>query len=307
MMRCLVAKLLRDIRLQLIIVMLLLAAFQCLWAKVTQRIIEEILPELLKSMTMEELVRIVFRGPGQIIRALLGGDSINLTRSLDVLSIGYVHPLTQTILCIWAVGRASSAIAGEIDRGTMELLLAQPIARSRLILAHFLVDLIVIPMLCLSMWAGTWIGLAIFGEIEFGSRSAIGSLRADPMSILPALGNVAALLFAVSGTTIWLSARGRFRGRVLGLAVLITLLQFLVNVVALLWSGIAPLRPFSVFYYYQPQQIIFQNRWTVDLSESWNFHRPLAINVLLVLVGVGFVGYSLALSTFERRDLPAPL
>ena len=48
---------------------------------------------------------------------------------MDMLSIGYVHPLVQIIFCIWAVGRASGAVAGELDRGTMELLLAQPLSR----------------------------------------------------------------------------------------------------------------------------------------------------------------------------------
>ena len=54
------------------------------------------------------------------------------------------------------MGRASGAIAGEIDRGTMELLLAQPIRRSQVILAHLLVDLSRRAALCLSMWVGTW-------------------------------------------------------------------------------------------------------------------------------------------------------
>src|SRR5437016_3043287 len=177
---CLVRKLLRDVRLPLLVVVALLAAFQCLWAKVTQRIIEEILPSLLKSMTMDELMRILFRGPGQIMQALLGGEKINLARAADVLSIGYVHPLTQTILCIWAVGRASGAVAGEIDRGTMELLLAQPIPRWRLIAAHFGIDLLVIPLLCLSMWAGSWVGVGLFGEYEAGAPLTAGSLRVDP-------------------------------------------------------------------------------------------------------------------------------
>ena len=47
---------------------------------------------------------------------------MNLDRAMDMLSIGYVHPLVQTIFCVWAVGRASGALAGELDRGTMELL-----------------------------------------------------------------------------------------------------------------------------------------------------------------------------------------
>ena len=52
------------------------------------------------------------------------------------------------------------------------------------------------------------------------------------------------------------------------------------------------LRPLTLFYYYQPQDAI--------LGSSFD---PKG----LVLYGVGFVGYGLALWTFRRRDLPAPL
>src|ERR1700676_172488 len=85
---------------------------------------------------------------------------------MDLLSIGYVHPLMQTIFCIWGIGRAAGAIAGEIDRGTMELLLAQPVPRSRLVLGHLGVDCVIIPILCLSLWAGTWIGVWMVSPIQ---------------------------------------------------------------------------------------------------------------------------------------------
>src|SRR5262249_11858812 len=81
----------------------------------------------------------------------------------DLLSIGYVHPLIVAIFCIWGVGRAAGALAGEVDRGTMELLLAQPLSRARLILAHLLVDAITIPILCLSLWAGNGVGVWLIG------------------------------------------------------------------------------------------------------------------------------------------------
>ena len=101
---------------------------------------------------------------------------------------------------------------------------------------------------------------------------------------------------------------GRFRGRVLGLAVLVTLLQFLVNVVGQLWDDGRWLRPFTVFYYYQPQQIIRATALVDGPGGVWNGGQPLfAVNVLAVLVTVGSVGYALALWTFCRRDLPAPL
>ena len=124
----------------------------------------------------------------------------------------------------------------------------------------------------------------------------------------PALWNVGALIFAMSGYTMWLSSRGRFRGRVMGLAVLVTLLQFLINVIGQLWDVVAPLRPFTVFYYYQPQQIILNHKWTVEVRALSSASEPLfTVHVLVVLFLVGFTGYGLALWKFCRRDLPAPL
>jgi ABC-2 type transport system permease protein len=303
----LVRKLLADIRNGLILVMIFLFAFQCLWAKVTERITEEILPALTRHLPLDRLLDILFAGPGQMIQTLMGGELINLLRARDVLSIGYVHPLMQTVLCVWAIGRAAGAIAGEIDRGTMELLLAQPVARSRLIAAHFVVDTITIPLLLVSIWAGNWVGISVFGHLDWNSVSTSSELRLNPLFLAPGLANVAALLFAVSGYTIWLSAAGSFRWRVLGMAVLVTLAQFLINLIGQLWGAAAALRPLSVFYYFQPQQIILANHWTVSLDGPWHLAGPWAINVIAVLLAVGVLGYGMALWTFSRRDLPAPL
>jgi ABC-2 type transport system permease protein len=246
---------------------------------------------------------------------------------MDLLSVGYVHPLVQTIFCIWAVGRASGALAGELDRGTMELLLAQPLSRARLVLAHFCTDLVVIPVLCLSLWAGTCLGNWLVGQItpqppdvkppealyslEIGSlkytvKGAFPEvredeaaqrqrLRVDLAAFGPSLWAVGGLLFAISGYTMFLSACGRFRWRVLGLAVLLTLLQFLINVVGQMWDVLEPLRPWTIFYYYQPQDLILGRPLTAVLPS------------LAVLYGVGLAGYLLALWVFTRRDLPAPL
>jgi ABC-2 type transport system permease protein len=287
----LIRKILRDVRTGLIVVALLLVAFQCLWAKITDRISGELLPLLAKTMPLEQFFRPIFEGPGKIIQTLLGGESVHLWDFRDMMSISYVHPLTQIVFCVWAVGRAAGAITGEIDRGTMELLLAQPVSRPRVLAAHLVVDIITIPIICLSMWGGTWLGTYLVGLWVPGGTM----VRVNPLAFGPSLWNVATLLFAISGYTMWLSARGRFRGRVLGLAVLLTLLQFLVNVVGQLLDWFEPLRPFTVFYYYQPQQIILGSDW----AGVWQRCG------VLVLVGAG--GYLAALWSFVRRDLPAPL
>jgi ABC-2 type transport system permease protein len=287
-------KLFRDVRVAIVVILVLLGGFQCLWAKITERITGNIIRALTRIIPLGDIQAVLFAGPGKILQTLMGGESISLERAQDILSIGYVHPLTLTILCVWAIGRASAAIAGEIDRGTIELLLAQPLARVRLVLAHLLVDAWTIPLLCLSLFGGTCLGAWL---VDFATYPD-AKMQVEPLAFGPSLLSVGALLFAVSGYTMWLSARGRFRGRVLGLAVLLTLVQFLVNVVGQLWDAVEPLRPFTVFYYYQPQRIILQASWATD-GAVWGR--------LLVLVGVGAAGYLGAFWTFSRRDLPAPL
>ena len=95
--------------------------------------------------------------------------------------------------------------------------------------------------------------------------------------------------------------------RVMGLAILVTLVQFIINVLGQLWDGAAFLRPFSVFYYFQPQLIALKGQWTVNPRYAWSGFPLSSVNVILVLGLVGLIGYLLALRTFCRRDIPAPL
>ena len=291
----LIRKLFRDVWLALVVMLLLLFAFQLLWAKVTQRIAGEVLARFVDlGVDIATLRSIIFTDSGKIIQTLMGGETIALERGADMMSIAYVHPLTQMILCIWAIGRAAGALAGEIDRGTMELLLAQPIRRANVVLAHLAIDGIAIPALALTLWLGTTVGVHLVGLAD----SNVEQLRVDPTRFLPATLSVTALVFAVSGSTMALSALGRLRGRVLGIAVLTMLVQFLVNVVSQLWPPMETLRPWTIFYYYQPQQMILKENWA-RLPSVW-FR-------ISILTSIGVGGYLFALWHFCRRDLPAPL
>jgi len=216
MSKWLVWKLFLDVRWPLLVAMLLLCGFECLWAKVTQRIIEELLPAITPFIGLMDLRQVLFQGSGKLLQTFMGGETIHFERVLDLLSVGYVHPLVITIFCIWAIGRAAGAISGELDRGTIELLLAQPVARWRVVVAHLCVDGITIPLLSLSLWLGNWLGTWLTGMLQLGGATAGSSTQVDPRVFGPALINVAALLIAVSGYTMWLSARGRFRGPVPG-------------------------------------------------------------------------------------------
>src|SRR5260370_37986816 len=108
----------------------------------------------LGGLTPKDVQDVLFAGPGKIVRTLVGGDQLDFDSVMDMLSIGYVHPLMQTIFCIWAVGRAAGAVAGETDRGTMELLLAQPVPRWRGVLAPPRGDVLAIPPVCPGLLGG---------------------------------------------------------------------------------------------------------------------------------------------------------
>ena len=320
-------KLLRDVRPALIVVCVVLFAFAAFWVKIAQRVTSEIAPVFNSVALMvgdkNLFQEVLFKGPGKVSQAALGWGDLNFERPNDFLAMGMLHPIVLTLCVVWAIGRAAGAVAGEIDRGTMELLLSQPVPRNRLILAHFLVDLVVLPSICLAFFAGTQFGLAVVGDFvpDYSSLKGLRGPTGQPIRIpipdnpqplavngrseLAGLTNTLALMFAVGGITMALSSVGRSRWKVTGYAVLIVVVMFVANTIGQLWEPAGFVRPVTLFFYYQPQKAMLDNNWLVDMGSAWpGTPRVSGIGVLLT---VGFVGYLLALRTFTRRDLPAPL
>ena len=297
--RILLGKLWRDWRGPLALACLVLGTYELLWCKIADRIYRQVMPLInevfalarLTPWAIKTLEKRFWEGPGQIVYALLGGDLVNLNDPATVLTIGYVHPFVQFVLCVWGVGRGSAALAGELERGTMELLLAQPISRRQLVYTHLLLDLLTLPLVPTAMLIGTALGvwlLALPGVVL--SSYAIAAT------------NLMTLAFSVSGLTLIASALGRSRWKVAGGVLLLLLVMFLVNLFGQLWPPLEPYRPATLFFYFQPQLHILQNSWWVQVPNfSWSVCPP------LVLGSLGLAGYLLAGEIFHRRDLPAPL
>jgi ABC-2 type transport system permease protein len=323
----LVRKLLRDIRWPLLTVMLLLCVFTMLWVKIAQRVTAEIAPffngvAALSQLNPKVFEEVLFKGPGRISQAVMGGGEVRFENPTDFLAVELLHPVVITLVCLWSIGRASGAVAGELDRGTLELLLSQPVPRRRLIVAHLIVDAIVIPAIVLSIAAGTHLGLAVVGpfKVDYSVLDALKTKAPIPIptgpDVLPvhtagqwgSLLNLAALMFAVSGLTIAISSLNRSRWKATGLATGLILGMFIVNVIGQLWDTLAVARPISLFFYYQPQKIWLKNQWFADWSSLGGSKTPLfETPVLMILAAVGLSGYLIASKTLERRDLPAPL
>jgi ABC-type transport system involved in multi-copper enzyme maturation permease subunit len=63
--------------------------------------------------------------PEQFAR-LSGGDVFSLSGSI---ALGFIHPIAIILTSVFAVGFSAAAVAGERQRGTLELALARPISR----------------------------------------------------------------------------------------------------------------------------------------------------------------------------------
>jgi ABC-2 type transport system permease protein len=327
----LVRKLLRDVRPALIVVCLILFAFAAFWVKITQRVTTQIVPMsrlISQKLGSAKVLESVFvRGPSKVSQAALGWGDMNFDKPTDFLAIGLLHPVVLVMCLVWGVGRAAGAVAGELDRGTMELLMAQPVPRSRLILAHLIVDCVVLPALCLSFFAGTEFGLWAVGDFvpDYSMlndaakesrfmKNLISEAPVDPEPLdvsgrgeLIGLVNTLAFMFAISGMTLAFSSAGRSRWKVIGYAVLVVVVMFVANTIGQLWEPANFVRPFTFFYYYQPQRVMIENEWMVDLNKAWNLGGPVNVPAVGVLFAIGAMGYAVALRVFTRRDLPAPL
>src|SRR5206468_1218960 len=109
------------------------------------------------------------------------------------------------------------------------------------------------------------------------------------------LANTFAMMFAISGITIALSAAGRSRWRVTGYAVLVVVVMFVANTIGQLWEPAGWVRPFTLFFYYQPQKAMLDGNWLVDLGAAWS-GAPRVVGIV-VLLAVGTLGYLVALRT----------
>src|SRR5205085_3253065 len=71
----------------------------------------------------------------------------------------FVHPLIVFSAVVWTVARGSDCVSGEIGRGTMEMLLAQPVRRSIIYVTNAVVALAGSAILALATWTGAAMGL----------------------------------------------------------------------------------------------------------------------------------------------------
>jgi ABC-2 type transport system permease protein len=218
---------------------------------------------------------------GFIPEQLLNIGSGSLFTLPGALTLGFQHPLALAFLGIFAVGTTTASIAGERERGTLEVLLARPLSRRGLYLTVALAAILLLAIELAAIMAGQWTGIALQGI----------SSQID-LSQMPLVFANGLLLWAAFGA-FGLAASVSFdrHGPALGLTMGYLLLHYFLEILGSLWTDVAWSQEYSLFHHWQPAEILAGEIDPLDL----------VILGAAVLIPVVY-----ALVVFPRRDLAAP-
>ena len=207
-----------------------------------------------------------------------GGDLFSLT---GAMAIGFIHPFTLLLMGIIAVGLPVISIAGERQRGTLEVLLARPISRHTLYLVLFAAG---------ALFLGLLLALELAANVV--SASVVGVAGELDLARLPILWLNGWLLF-VAFMAIGFAASVSFDrlAPALGVTLLVLIVSYLLDVISSLWPDASWLGDYSLFGYVKAKPILEGHV------------SPLDFGVLVVVIAVA-VGY--AWWEFPRRDIAAP-
>ncbi len=197
------------------------------------------------------------------------------------LTLGTQHPLVIAMLGVFAVGTAATAIAGERQRGTLEVLLARPIPRRTVYLTLFVAVAIVIGVLVALLLTGMYAGSA--------TQSLLGDLPAGQLPLVWLNGVL--LWIAFASFSLAASASVDRAGPAIGLSLAFLLANYFVEILGSLWADVAWSQEYSLFHHFQVAEILEGQADPLDL----------------VILGAAIVvPLAWALFRFPRRDLAAP-
>jgi ABC-2 type transport system permease protein len=213
-------------------------------------------------------------------KAFLGlGGNVDYTSAIGYLNSELFAFMVPLLLLLAAIGAGARATAGEEERGTLDLLLANPISRRRLVIEKLAALAAEIAILGFVLWLALVVGVE-----AIGMNVSTGHLAAATFA-------AALLAFAFGAIALFLGAALGHRGAAIGIAAAAAVAAYLLSSLAELVGFLKPLRVASPFYHYASNDAL---------------RAGLAVEHIGFLLLLAAAAVAAALSAFERRDLTTP-
>jgi ABC-2 type transport system permease protein len=180
-------------------------------------------------------------------------------------------------LAVWGLIAGAGLIAGEVENGTIDMVLSQPVRRERFLLARFAGVAAVLLTIALACFLGILLGMAM------------SDADASVAGLFFACLQMALLGLAVAGVGVLLSVGTLSSRRSQMMLVGLVVAEYAMDLVSKIKPDLGWLGKLSVFHYFDPAEIV--NSGTPDWLG------------LGVLVGVAAIGLGAAVWLFGRRDM----
>jgi len=207
-----------------------------------------------------------------------GGDIFSLT---GAVALGLVHPISVGLNLVFAVGFGAAAVAGERQRGTLEILLSRPLSRRTTYVTLGLAGALFIGVTVAGFLVGAYVGSGLTGRLDELGTSDLPLLWLNAVLLFGAFGAIA-LAMSVSFDRL---------SPALGISLAVVLVSYFLDVLGSLWPDAKWLQPYSLFHYLDAKAVL------AGLADPRDF---------VVLAAVIAVAVGAALMIFPRRDLAAP-
>jgi ABC-2 type transport system permease protein len=198
-----------------------------------------------------------------------------------VIALGFIHPISIILNSVFAVGFAAGSIAGERQRGTLEVLLARPLSRRQVHATLLVAVLLFIAISMTAILVGNLAGATVFGVIDELDLARVPLVWLDGLLLFGALASIG---LAASASFDRLSPA-------LGITIGFTIVSYFLEVLGSLWPDASVLQPYSLFHYLRPNDL---------LSGTFDPFGP------ALMLAVAIAGIAWAAFIFPRRDLAAP-
>ena len=190
----------------------------------------------------------------RIIAALLGTKIGQVTPATALGLLGWVHPLVLALVWAHAIVVCSRFPAGEVDRGTIDVLMSLPVTRTTVFLSEAAAFVLASLFIAATGLVGNLLGEWISGMDRPGSPRTLSMITL----------NLYLLALAVGGITSLLSAACDRRGRTMGIAFGVLVASLFLSSLSAFNDVIDKLSVISLLSYYRPFGVLHDGAFPVQ-------------------------------------------
>lgn len=236
-----------------------------------------LLASLLPFMKDLEISGLFEKYPKAVLNLLAGAANVDFFSPEGFFTVEFLALWLPVIVFGFTVAFATAIVAKEVDDGTMDLLLAQPVRRSTLITSRYLA-LIIFLLIYSAVTMGSHYLFAQAYDFSFKTK---GLLATGVHFFL--------FMLAISTLSLLFSLILKERGQAIIFSVAFLIASHLLNALAEFSETLKDLRFLSIFKYYQPYETLTKGTYPVKASA--------------IFLGITAISLILSLLIFQKKDI----